>query len=280
MALACGKDAAPDPTPDSGGMHAGPNAGDGGGGGSDAGGPVLPIALDTERFPPGTCQAQTVRLEGTLDGQPYQLSGAGRNMKQFAGREFYLFDDGFFAYTGGSASAAGNEIGGVLQLGDGWYCAGPGSTGATNDGEHTVALAIHSLGACGDNPVQGEVFSCRGSETQCTGETEETRRSAGSIEGVEWQDSGSGHSYVLGRGVVSFGAAVAYFETAKGIANGVAGVLITGEAHDHAVYCFGNGSTIDLGGSNDPDLFHLTSLSKLKRCPTGKSNNVVHGCFK
>ena len=278
LVAACGDDGASDADAGSRGATAGPDGGTDG----SAGGPVMPIALDTERFPPGSCEPATVRLEGMLGGQPYQLSGTADDREQFAGRPFYFFDDGVFAFSGGTAPGAGNAIEGVIKLGDGWYCAGPGSTGAVNEGEHTVALAVHSLGACGDQPVEGEVFTCRGDQTQCTGESPETSPSAGSIEGIAWHDEGSGHSFVLGHGVVSFGSSVAFFSyyPPKTTGNGVVGAIITGPEHDRAVYCFGAGSTVDFGGLDGPDLFHFTSLSKLRSCPKGEASDVLHGCFE
>jgi hypothetical protein len=143
-----------------------------------------------------------------------------------------------------------------------------------------VALALHSLGACGDQPVEGEVFSCKGDETECTGETPETSPSAGSIEGVEWHIEASSHSSVLGRGVVDFDSSVAFFRFGPGTQDDVEGGIITGPEHDHAVYCFGAGSTVQFGGFDGPDLYHFTSLSKLRSCPTGETSDVVHGCFK
>ncbi|MDD9945156.1 MAG: hypothetical protein OXU20_29205 [Myxococcales bacterium] len=78
---------------------------------------------------------------------------------------------------------------------------------------------------------------------------------------------------------MSFGHSVAFFIFTPNSQGQVTGVLITGPEHDHAVYCFGMGSSIDFGGIDEPDLMHFTSFSKLRACPTGASDDIVHGCF-
>src|SRR5262245_3572609 len=88
--FACCKDAAPDAMGSFAGTYAN-GAGNGGGGA-----PASPIALDTERFPPGTCKRDSIQLEGTLAGNPFEMSGSGSNDELVARRPFYTFNTGFF----------------------------------------------------------------------------------------------------------------------------------------------------------------------------------------
>jgi hypothetical protein len=158
-----------------------------------------------------------------------------------------------------------------------WACITPGST-VTNQtsGPKVLSLAVHALGACPGQPVNGTLDFCPGCMPQWTGTLDGVAPPpTGSVMGADGTDpAGDG----IDTQAPGFWTRHSLTTTIQANPSGAIaeGIIYTDPSGPFAgaVFCVGSGSTY-----NWPTSLHLQNLTKLGQCPTAKGADTISACF-